>query len=294
MQLGPAVRWARPAAVILWLTASATMAQATDERLPSMSPLGKEPANPTFLSTGAAPAGVAALVVPLPRPAPHRAKSHAREAVQPASVGPLERDPTITPTRVAYAAQPTEAGSSPSWLTLPGGPPPKVAEPILTAAVPDTIALPHLERRYRAGAAHTPSPDLFVLIENKAVAHGVPLELAHAVVRVESNYDPRLTGRGNTLGLMQIKYATARGMGFKGSMHDLYDPGVNLEWGMRYLAGAGKLAKGDLCGTVLRYQGGHMATRMTHASTTYCGKVRTLVGKSIDSTRVVLRKTAGR
>jgi hypothetical protein len=49
---------------------------------------------------------------------------------------------------------------------------------------------------------------------------------------------------------------------------------------MRYLAGARKLAKGDLCGTVLRYQYGHMAERGTRASAVYCGKVRALLGTS--------------
>jgi soluble lytic murein transglycosylase-like protein len=116
--------------------------------------------------------------------------------------------------------------------------------------------------------------DIVVLVENTAVAHGVPLELAHAVVRVESNYNPTLTGRGGTLGLMQIKYATARGIGYSGTAKALMDPAVNLEWGMRYLAGARKLAKGNVCGTILRYQAGHRAVRMTHAAAQYCGRVR--------------------
>jgi soluble lytic murein transglycosylase-like protein len=116
--------------------------------------------------------------------------------------------------------------------------------------------------------------DIVLLVENIAVAHGVPLELAHAVVRVESNYNPGLTGRGGTLGLMQIKYATARGIGYSGTASALMNPAVNLEWGMRYLAGARKLAKGSLCGTILRYQAGHRAVRMTHAASQYCGRAR--------------------
>lgn len=116
--------------------------------------------------------------------------------------------------------------------------------------------------------------DIVILVENTAVAHGVPLELAHAVVRVESNYNPGLTGRGGTLGLMQIKYATARGIGYSGTAKALMDPAVNLEWGMRYLAGARKLAKGSVCGTILRYQAGHRAVHMTQAAAQYCGRVR--------------------
>jgi soluble lytic murein transglycosylase-like protein len=112
------------------------------------------------------------------------------------------------------------------------------------------------------------------LVTAMARKHGVPVPLAHAVVRVESNYKPGLIGRGATYGLMQIKYPTARGLGFEGKPKDLFDPATNLEWGMRYLAGARKLAKGNLCGTVLRYQGGHYSVRMTRAASVYCSKVR--------------------
>jgi soluble lytic murein transglycosylase-like protein len=130
------------------------------------------------------------------------------------------------------------------------------------------------------------SPELLVLIENKAIAHGVPLDLAHAVVTVESNYDPRLTGGAGAIGLMQIKYITARDMGFRGSARDLLNPATNLEWGMRYLAKARKLAKGDLCGTVLRYQAGHGAVHMTHAAAVYCTKVRALIAASDNGKKV--------
>lgn len=122
--------------------------------------------------------------------------------------------------------------------------------------------------------------DLAGLIASKAEAHGVPLPLAHAVVRVESNYKPAAKGRGGALGLMQIKYATAKGLGFNGPAHALMDPATNLEWGMRYLAGARKLAKGDLCNTVLKYQYGHRAERATKASSVYCGKVRSFMGST--------------
>ena len=115
--------------------------------------------------------------------------------------------------------------------------------------------------------------DLDRLIATHAAQNGVPLELAHAVIRKESRHNPRATGRG-TIGLMQIKPATARGIGYRGSAQGLYDPDTNLTWGMRYLGRAYELAGGDICGTVLRYQGGHRATRMTKASSRYCADVK--------------------
>ena len=118
------------------------------------------------------------------------------------------------------------------------------------------------------------STELSSLIAAKAAAHGVPGELAKAVVRVESNYKAHVTGRAGEVGLMQIKYQTARGLGYTGTRAALYDPATNLEWGMRYLAGAHKLAGGSLCGTLAKYQGGHN-TRGTRTAHNYCGRVRT-------------------
>ena len=118
------------------------------------------------------------------------------------------------------------------------------------------------------------SSELSSLIAAKAAAHGVPVGLATAVVRVESNYKAHVTGRAGEVGLMQIKYQTARGLGYTGTRAALYDPTTNLEWGMRYLAGAHKLAGGNLCGTLAKYQGGHN-TRGTRTSHNYCGRVRT-------------------
>jgi hypothetical protein len=61
---------------------------------------------------------------------------------------------------------------------------------------------------------------------------------------------------------MQIKPATARGIGFSGNAQALYDPETNIRYGMKYLAQAQQLAGGDLCGTILRYNAGHGARRM--------------------------------
>lgn len=118
------------------------------------------------------------------------------------------------------------------------------------------------------------------LVARHAQAAGVPVGLAQAIVRVESNYNPRARGRAGEIGLMQIKPATARGVGFAGSAQALYDPDTNLRYGMRYLAGAYQLAGGDVCGTVLRYNAGHYARRMNPVSQRYCARVRSLMGSA--------------
>ena len=116
------------------------------------------------------------------------------------------------------------------------------------------------------------------LINRYARKHGVPSNLAHAIVRVESNFNPKARGRAGEVGLMQIKLATARLMGYRGSRKGLYDPETNIKYGMKYLGGAHKLSGGDTCGTVLRYNAGHGAKRMNRVSSRYCKKVRKIIG----------------
>lgn len=115
------------------------------------------------------------------------------------------------------------------------------------------------------------------LISSYAKSHGVPESLAHAVVSVESNYRPTARGSAGEIGLMQIKPATARMMGYKGSAKGLYDPETNIKYGMKYLAKAHQLGGGSTCGTILKYNAGHGAKRMNPVSKRYCGKVAKLM-----------------
>ena len=111
------------------------------------------------------------------------------------------------------------------------------------------------------------------LIAAHARANGVPIKLAHAVVRVESSYRANARGGAGEIGLMQIKLATARMMGYKGSAKALYRPENNIKYGMKYLGKAHKLAGGSTCGTILKYNAGHGAKRMNPISKRYCNRV---------------------
>ncbi|MBB4076569.1 soluble lytic murein transglycosylase-like protein [Bartonella fuyuanensis] len=113
------------------------------------------------------------------------------------------------------------------------------------------------------------------LIQKLANKYNVPVNLAHAVVKFESNYKASIKGAAGEIGLMQIKPSTARGLGFNGSVQDLYDPATNLEYGMRYLGRAYKLSGGSTCGTILKYNAGHAAKKMNSISAKYCAKVKT-------------------
>ena len=83
----------------------------------------------------------------------------------------------------------------------------------------------------RAGAASAPPKAFEPFILEASVASRLPAELIHAVIRAESNYNPRaLSGKG-AQGLMQLMPATARRFGSINSL----DPRDNILTGSRYL-----------------------------------------------------------
>ncbi|GJE77633.1 transglycosylase SLT domain-containing protein [Methylorubrum suomiense] len=113
---------------------------------------------------------------------------------------------------------------------------------ILAALLAAAVPAPVLAQAVQEGAARD---NIDALIAEHARANKVPAEFVHRVVKRESNYNSRAKG-GSALGLMQIKHATARGLGYSGDAAGLYDPDTNLKYGIAYLAGAYRAAKGDL------------------------------------------------
>ncbi len=134
-------------------------------------------------------------------------------------------------------------------------------------------------RASRALAAPAGAEGIKAIVARHAAANGVPFSLADAIVRVESRYNPRAAHAGN-FGLMQIRHQTARGMGYSGSASGLLDAETNARYGMKYLAMAYKMAGGDTCRTIMKYQSGHMTTHMSGANRTYCAKVRTITARN--------------
>jgi soluble lytic murein transglycosylase-like protein len=94
------------------------------------------------------------------------------------------------------------------------------------------------------------------MVAAHAHANGVPVELVHRVIVRESRYNPRAVHRGN-YGMMQIKLATARGLGYTGTAEGLLDPETNLTYAVKYLAGAYRAAHGNHDRAVAYYAGGY-------------------------------------
>jgi soluble lytic murein transglycosylase-like protein len=95
------------------------------------------------------------------------------------------------------------------------------------------------------------------LVAAHAAANGVPEALVHRVIVRESRYQPALVGRGGTIGLMQIKLATARSLGYTGTAEGLRDPETNLTYGVKYLAGAYHAANSDHARAMHYYASGY-------------------------------------
>jgi soluble lytic murein transglycosylase-like protein len=89
-----------------------------------------------------------------------------------------------------------------------------------------------------------------------AQKQGVPVELAHRVIMRESRYNPAARNR-SYFGLMQLRYATAKGMGYSGGPAGLLDAETNLRYGMAYLGNAYRVAGGDQNRAVRLYSGGY-------------------------------------
>ncbi len=141
----------------------------------------------------------------------------------------------------------------------------------------DVVALDPKAGKSKSRVADTlKATALKPLIARYALQHNLPYGLADAVVRLESRYNAAARN-GPNLGLTQVNLRTAQSLGYTGDARGLFDAETNLRYGLKYLAQAYKLAGGDMCGTILRYQFGHRTQTMTNASRVYCAKVKTIM-----------------
>jgi soluble lytic murein transglycosylase-like protein len=99
--------------------------------------------------------------------------------------------------------------------------------------------------------------EIDAMVAAHARANNVPEAVVRRVIMKESRYNSRAIGRGGAMGLMQIKHATARGMGYRGTAAGLLDPDTNLTYGVRYLAGAYRAAGGNGDRTWAYYRSGY-------------------------------------
>lgn len=116
----------------------------------------------------------------------------------------------------------------------------------------------------RPAFARASNGALDAMIARHAAANGLPESLVRRVVMRESGGNPRASSRGN-FGLMQIRHATARSMGYTGSAAGLLDAETNMTYAVRYLAGAYRAAGGNASRAVAYYASGYHGRGVTVA-----------------------------
>jgi hypothetical protein len=96
-------------------------------------------------------------------------------------------------------------------------------------------------------------------IHDAAALYQIPEELVRAVIKVESDYDPRAVSSAGARGLMQLMPDTASLMQVK----DIHDPRENIFGGVRFLRILANTFNGDMDLTVAAYNAGENAV-VTH------------------------------
>lgn len=98
-------------------------------------------------------------------------------------------------------------------------------------------------------------PGYFPFIQEASQAYALPSELIHALILVESNYNPRALSPKGAQGLMQLMPATARRFGTENS----WDPRTNILAGSKYLRWLMDYFDGDLELSLAAYNAGEGA-----------------------------------
>jgi soluble lytic murein transglycosylase-like protein len=94
--------------------------------------------------------------------------------------------------------------------------------------------------------------DFASMIKEAAAKYGVNPALVQAVIKAESNFNPKAVSSCGALGLMQLMPATARGLG----VSDPLDPEQNIDGGTKFLSGLLKRYNGDVKLAVAAYNAG--------------------------------------
>ena len=92
-------------------------------------------------------------------------------------------------------------------------------------------------------------------IRQAATLYQIPEELVRAVIKVESDYDPRAVSPAGAQGLMQLMPETALRM----QVRDAFDPREAIFGGTRYLRVLANMFNGDLELTIAGYNAGEGA-----------------------------------
>lgn len=125
------------------------------------------------------------------------------------------------------------------------------------------------------------SESVDLAIEQAAARHRVDPNLVRAIVKVESNFNPRAVSRKGAMGLMQLMPATAREL----QVRNPFDPAQNVDAGVRHLKELLQNFRGDLNLTLAAYNAGAGAVQRNRGvppyseTRNYVRRITTLYGQ---------------
>jgi hypothetical protein len=117
-------------------------------------------------------------------------------------------------------------------------------------------------------------------IRDAAMRHRVSERVIAAIIRVESNFNPRAVSPSGALGLMQLMPLTARIFG----AHDAFDPAQNITAGARYLRQLLDRFGHDLPRALAAYNAGEQAV-LRHGGIPPYPETRAFVARVLDLVR---------
>ncbi|MGN6143007.1 MAG: transglycosylase SLT domain-containing protein [Mesorhizobium sp.] len=244
--VAPAPGFAGPTVGVTETTVSGTTDAGFALALPETVAVLPEPSALAPVQTAALETQPAAFAGATPATAPAPAQVAAAETAQPAIATTAAKQDAAQPDAARFAgdaakpdltktfpAAPVLVASAASSLPVTpiaySGTVPAYLAPAVLKTEPSAGDLPRTAVRGRA--------DGETLISKYAALYEVPVELVRHVVNRESTFNPKAYNNGHW-GLMQIKHATARGMGYSGSASGLFDAETNLKYAVKYLRGA--------------------------------------------------------
>lgn len=133
---------------------------------------------------------------------------------------------------------------------------PVQAMPTPAGHVPKAVNVPRAGSDLLLGFAASERGSLDGLISHYSTQYSVPENLVRRVINKESGYNPSARN-GPYYGLMQISYATAQSMGYRGAASGLLDAETNLKYAVKYLSGAYVVGGGNADQAVRNYSRGY-------------------------------------